>query len=204
MIASRIARVLAVLHFIPTLALVWGPLASSASAAEFRIVPEKSRIGFRIGFLALGTVEGRFESFSGRFQMNDSWTVLQGLESSIDTRSVNTGIGFRDDQLRGESFFQADRFPELLFSSKKCDSTGSGTKVTGMLNVGGLSKPVIFYAGIPEIQTDANGKRQAVVTGQVVLKRTETGLRFGDSRDRDEKWLSDEVRIEVSLVGQEL
>jgi hypothetical protein len=43
-----------------------------------------------------------------------------------------------------------------------------------------------------------------VVTGHAVLKRAETGLKFGDSRDRDEKWLSDEVRVEVSLVGQEL
>jgi polyisoprenoid-binding protein YceI len=204
MMGFRFPRVLARFHFIPVLLVLSDPWAASAAASEFRIVPEKSRVEFRIGFLALGTVEGRFESFSGRFQMNGSGTALQSLESSIDTRSINTGIGFRDDQLRGESFLQADRFPELLFSSKKCDSTDSGTKVTGTLTVGGSPKPVVFYAGIPKIETDAKGKKLAVVTGHAVLKRAETGLKFGDSRDRDEKWLSDEVRVEVSLVGQEL
>lgn len=174
-----------------------------AAASEFRLVPGESRVEFKIGHLLLGTVEGRFEEVTGNFQLNDSGNALLTLKSKVAVKSVNTGIGFRDEQLRGESFLGADQFPEISFSAKKCDSTASGTLVMGILTVARSSNPVSFLAGIPKIHVEAGGKRQAVVTGRLVLKRKEVGLVFTDSRDKDEKWLGDEVQVGVTLIGRE-
>jgi polyisoprenoid-binding protein YceI len=38
---------------------------------------------------------------------------------TIESKSVNTRIGRRDDDLRSDNFFSAEKFPTLTFRSKR-------------------------------------------------------------------------------------
>jgi len=167
-------------------------------------VTERSRVEFRIKHLAVGVVEGRFSGVTGRFKLDPSGKTVQNLESTIEVQSLTTGIGYRDEELKGDSFLRAGRFPEISFSSKQSDSTGSGTKVTGILKLGGSSKQVVFNAGIPEFQKGSRGKRQVVVSGYVDIKRNALGLKLSNPRDKDDNWLGDDVLVVVTLIGQEI
>src|SRR5690606_12062242 len=176
----------------------------SVAASDFQLVSEKSRVEFRIKHLAVGVVEGRFAGVTGRLKLDPSGKTVQKLESIIEVQSLTTGIGYRDDELKGNSFLRADRFPEISFSSKQSDSTGSGTKVMGILKWGGSSKQVVFHAGIPEFQKGSHGKMQVVVSGYVDIKRSALGLKLNNPRDKDDSWLDDDVQVVVTLIGQEI
>jgi polyisoprenoid-binding protein YceI len=61
----------------------------------------------------------------------------------IKTASLWTGVKEFDDNLKSESFFNADRYPLITFRSTWVRRTGEKTgEVDGELTIMGISKPV--------------------------------------------------------------
>jgi polyisoprenoid-binding protein YceI len=95
-------------------------------------------------FWGLGTVRGRFDRFSGSYDIGPDGARI---ELTIDADSLDTGNGTRDKHLRSDDFFGIAEHPQVRFTSTRVQDRGDGTlRVEGRLEAAGMVVPLAFDA----------------------------------------------------------
>src|SRR5262245_41195068 len=100
--------------------------AVHAAPASFKIDTAHSEAGFGIRHFFSKT-PGRFNDFAGTVQFDDKNLAASSVEVTIQTASINTNQEKRDNHLRGDDFFSAEKFPQITFKSTKV-TPGEGNK----------------------------------------------------------------------------
>jgi len=122
-----------------------GALLSSAIYAapeEFTIDPAHTYVTFEVRHLGISTQRGRFNQASGR-AVFDADSDAGSLEIKIDARSIDTGNEAMEKLLRGDDFFNVEKFPEIIFRSKSVSYVqGKPDKIEGELTLLGVTKPI--------------------------------------------------------------
>src|SRR5215831_1219179 len=115
-----------------------------AMAAQFSAVaqtstwsPDKahSEVDFRILHMSLSNVHGRFGNIGGEIVWNESDVTKSTVNVTIDTTTVDTGVGPRDSDLKSANYFDVAQFPSATFVSTSVAKTASGLTVNGNLTV---------------------------------------------------------------------
>ena len=100
-------------------------------------------IQFRIQHLGYSWLYGRFNDFEGSFSYDEKQPEKSGIEVTIDMASIDSNHAERDKHLRGEDFFDVEKFPEARFVSTAFEDNGDGTAtLTGDLTLKGVTRPV--------------------------------------------------------------
>src|SRR5260370_33451195 len=92
-------RIRKVFGFLPVVVAVWGS-AGALPADEYKIDPVHSNVGFAVRHLAVSTVHGRFNDFSGSILFDDKDPSKSSVDVVIKTTSINTDNSNRDNDLR--------------------------------------------------------------------------------------------------------
>lgn len=169
--------------------------APAADAKTLAIDTVHSTVLFRCMHLNTSWAYGRFDSFSGTI-------VLDGDKSAvsieIDTKSVNTANGQRDDHLRGPDFFDVKQFPKAVFKSNKVAPAGeSKYKVDGELSFHGVTKPVSFEVEKTGSVDDPKFGKKTGFFAKLVIKRSDYGVSYMPGG------LGEEVELTIALEGNE-
>ena len=100
-------------------------------------------INFRLKHLGYSWLTGRFDTFSGAFSFDATKPDASKINIEIDTASVNSNHGKRDNHIRSSDFLSVDDFPKATFNSTSMKVTGDNTgEVTGDLTLHGVTKPI--------------------------------------------------------------
>ncbi len=154
------------------------PLSAPAFAADsYTVDPGHTYPSFELNHLGFSIQRGSFDKSAGKITL-DTAAKSGSIDITIDTASINTGHGKRDDHLRSEDFFNVAKFPTMTFKSTKLKFNGD--KVVGAdgeLTLLGVTKPVSlnvdwFVCGTHPINKKAVCGANATTT----LKRSEFGL----------------------------
>lgn len=120
-------------------------LLSSLSWAQntYKMDITHSRIGFEIEHMSISTVDGNFKSFAGQIVWDDKDLSKVKMDVSIQTASINTDVDARDEHLRKDDMFDANKFPTITFKSEKVVSKGNGKyEAIGLLTIKGITKSI--------------------------------------------------------------
>src|SRR5579884_1085292 len=91
------------------------------------------------------TVRGRFASFAGQGERLADGTGRGTL--TIDVASPDTKHPKRDEHLRSDDVFNADRYPVIIFTARRLTlQPNNKVRVDGYLTVRGESRPLSFTA----------------------------------------------------------
>ena len=177
------------------LAVLLSSAGLSLHADTFKIDPVHSSIVFSIKHLGVSNFYGRFNDVSGQVVFDKSDPGKSAVELSIPVESIDTHNEKRDQHLKSPDFFNAKQFPVITFKSKSVEGSGDNYKVTGELNLHGVSKPLTL-----EIKRAADGKgTDDEVRGggetQFTIKRSDFGMNFMQGA------LGDDVTVLLSLEG---
>ncbi|UCE77632.1 MAG: YceI family protein [Gammaproteobacteria bacterium] len=162
---------------------------SPASASEV-IDPGKVDVRFKVRVFGVLNIMGHFNRLYGRFVSNTQGGRT-GVRMQIDASSVTTDDEWRDDFLRGPSFFATDRYPHITFSGA-CLARGENgaMQLAGNLSLRGTSRPVVFEFDSVGAKSDSSA---AIYQARTVIRRSEFGL------NAMEHLISDEVEIIVAM-----
>jgi len=162
----------------------------SVDAAPETIDLSNVYVQFKVRVLGLVSIIGHFDRLFGAFT-NDTQSDSTAVRMRIDAASVNTDDKWRDDYLRGPTFFATDRYPDITFSGL-CLSRGEngGRQLVGNLKLRGRSRPVVFDIESLDLKP---GRGAAVYTAKTVIRRSEFGL------NAMEHVISDEIEITVAM-----
>lgn len=130
-------------------------------------------------------VEGRFDNFEGKFQMQEGNPKSIQAKIKIDVASIDTGIGLRDRHLRGKGYFDLDRFPDIRFESDRVKLVEGNYYLVGKLKIKDVSRLVDIQLQFSE--------DQKLLIGRAAIDRRDFGV-GGSSLT-----LSDQVEITLRV-----
>jgi polyisoprenoid-binding protein YceI len=139
------------------------------SDGVWTVDPDRSEIGFAVkAMYGLLTVRGVFGAYDGTL------TVRPGSaagELAIDTDSLDTGNPKRDQHLRSSDFFDAERHPQIVFTTAAVTAGDRGLTLTGELTIGSECRPL----EIPlDVEQTADGTLQ--LDGRTTVSRSAVGI----------------------------
>ena len=158
--------------------------ALTASAETYKIDAEHSQIAFSIHQFVT-TVRGDFHRFSGTVEVNREHPESSSVIARISVGSIDTKIKKRDQHLLSSDFFDAGKFPEIIFKSRSVKQTGQNSgDITGDFTMHGVTKPMTLHV---KLATPKSGDSLPARTRWIVttdpINRKDFGLTFGNATE---------------------
>ena len=172
-----------------------------ASTSSWQIDSQHTAAQFSVRHLAISTVRGQFSSVKGTVQIDDTDVSKSTVDVSIDVNSVDTREPKRDAHLKSADFFDAAKYPEMVFKSKKVERAPDGRlKVRGDLTIRGITKEVILDVDGPTgAVKDPWGMQRAGLTATTKINRQDFGVKWNAPMDNGGVVVGDEISIVIDL-----
>ena len=170
------------------------------ATTNWQLDPAHSEVTFRVRHLVIATVSGKFDKFSsGVATEGDDFTSAR-IEFSVETGSVNTGVEARDNHLRGDDFFNSEKYPLMTFQSTGMKQLGGDQyQLDGNLSIRDVTKPISLQVEFHGTVKDPYGNFKAAFEVTGALKRKEFGLRWDAFTETGGAVVSDEVKIQANV-----
>jgi polyisoprenoid-binding protein YceI len=126
---------------------VASPDPASVKAGTYKIEPYHTQAGFSVSHFGFTNFSGVFSGASGNLVLDPANPSAARLKVTIPIQSVQTTIAQLDDQLKGDQWFDAAKFPTATFTSTKVVLSGKDSAViAGNLTLHGVTKVVTLKA----------------------------------------------------------
>ena len=168
-------------------------LSSGAYAASWQSNIDHSEILFKIPYMKVSEVSGRFKDFKATAEINKD---LESVNIWVDTTSIDTGHKMRDNHLKGHDFFKSKEFQKMNFVSSKVSPVAPGKyRIDGKLTIKDITKPATFEAELTDNQKDTWGyeNRFAKFTGKI--NRKDFDMNWNKTLDQQEFLVGDVINI---------
>ena len=146
-------------------------------AAKWSYDKSHSKVGFTISHFGISETEGRFTQFDGTVLSDEPDFSDAKVELVIEVDSVNTEDAQRDGHLRSADFFDAEKFPSIIFRSRGITTLGDNHfRLTGDIMMHGITRETdldVIHRGTV-VDPFNNTKAGFIITGH--LDRTKFGL----------------------------
>lgn len=154
-----------------------------------------SQVQFTVTHLGIADVSGTFNDFDAKITGSKADFSDAVFEFSAKVNSIDTRVEARDNHLKSADFFDAAKYPEILFKSTALKKAGKNKyKVTGDLTIHGVTKKVTLDLHYRGSTVNAMNKKETAgfqVTG--TIKRSDFDLGNGFPPPM----ISNEVRIKA-------
>jgi polyisoprenoid-binding protein YceI len=156
-----------------------------------------STAAFAVKHMVVSTFRGRFEDFSAVL------TVDEQGNAHLDGTVRADSIVVKDENLAGHlkspDFFDAERHPEITFTSLRLTQDGENATVEGDLTIKGVTRPVTGTGTITGPAEDPFGNTKLGLALETVVDRTQFGLNWNAPLPKGGFALADDVKLQVEL-----
>jgi len=160
-----------------------------------------SELNFKVKHLMISNVKGAFRKFEAEVDGEDFAT--SSVNVTVDASSIFTNDDARDGHLKSADFFDVENHRELTFKSTSFKKTDDENyKLTGLLNIKGVSKQVVLNVEFGGTNKDPWGNEKAAFSISGTINRKDWGLNWNAALETGGVLVSDEVRIsgDIQLV----
>lgn len=134
------------------LTIVLFSVVSLAQSTTWKFDKAHSQVKFNVTHLVISEVTGYFRTFDGTVKTEGNDFSTAQIEFTIDTKSIDTDNEKRDNHLRSDDFFNAEKYPQMKFKSKSMKKVGDNEyKLIGDLTIRDVTKEVeldVVYGGV--------------------------------------------------------
>ena len=174
------------------------PALAAAEVAVYKVDPDHSGVSFTIRHFVTN-VPGRFKDFDGAVKYDKQNPAASTVSFTIQAASIDTDNADRDNHLRGEDFFDVQKFPTITFSSTSVKAVDADTlEVTGDLTMHGVTKKVTVPVEVLGSMKTPRGEKAGFET-TFKVDRKEYGITWNRPLDTGGAILSDDVKITIAV-----
>ena len=187
-----------------------GPIGTTRpiSAKAFLQTPGKwvidkahSNVRFSVSHLVVSDVDGSFKSFDGSMNASKPDFTDAAIVFTADVNSINTDNENRDKHLKSDDFFNAEKFPQIKFTSKSFKALGNNKyTLAGDLTIRDITKPVTFdvkYGGT--VTSAAMGGTHAGFKAKTTINRFDYNLKWNALTEAGGAVAGKEVEITLNI-----
>jgi polyisoprenoid-binding protein YceI len=167
------------------------------SADLYQVDPSHTSVNFTVRHLAIYKVRGQFHKFTGTIRYDEADITQSGLEGTIQVDSIDTEHAKRDNDLRGEQFFDAEHFPTITFASQRVEKRDAGYVLIGTMTMHGVSKEIAIPFSLtgPVVHL---GKTLLGFEASFEINRRDFGIIYAKVMDSGGLVVGNTVHIELS------
>ena len=173
-------------------------VAVPAMAAEesYLIEPVHSQPQWEARHISMSPQRGSFGKVSGKVML-DRDAKKGSIDMTIDATSIRTFDGRLDAIVKGERFFNIEKFPTLTFKSDKFTFDGDRVvQVDGDLTMIGVTKPASFkVTNFICGENPFNKKPMCGAEATATIKRSDWGMTNGLNLNNP----SDEIKLMIPI-----
>ncbi len=190
---KRVLLLLLLVAFVPGLAF---------AASQYAVDTSHSSVGFSVRHLGLSKVKGSFQDFNGSVVWDDQDLSKSSIKGVVKIASVDTQNEKRDTHLKASDFFDAAKYPEMKFESKKIlkDKDGKYT-IVGDLTIKNVTKEISAPLNLTEVLTDPWGKVRRGFETAFKINRNDFGISFNNKLQNGSFVLSEDIEISLDVQG---
>lgn len=152
---------------------------SKVQSGTYAVEPNHTRVMFGVSHFGFTTYYGDFPGASGTLDLQPNNPDASKLEIKVPVTKVWTPSQKLTDELKGDQWLDAAKYPDMTFRSNKVSKTGSDTaEVTGELSLHGVTKPVTLNVKFNAAGPNPLSKKYTTgfeVTGKI--KRSDFGVK---------------------------
>ena len=185
-----------------TILLLFVALLAGGAYAQSTWTLDKShsKVGFSVTHMVVAETEGQFKAFD--INVNAPTDDFNGasVEFTAQVASIDTENERRDGHLKGEDFFNAEKYPDIKFKGK-LEKVSGKYQLKGDLTIRETTKPVtldVTYGG----NVKAFGGERAGFKATGSIKRFDYGLKWDKTIEDGSLVVGDEVQIIAKIELQ--
>lgn len=160
--------------------------------------PMHSEVQFKVKHLVISTVTGSFKSFSGEaITQGDTFEGAE-IDFALDVNSIDTNQEQRDGHLKSADFFDAEKYPQIIFKSTSFSQNGGDYKLAGNLTIKDVTKPVTLNVEFGGTATDFYGNLKAGFEVSGKINRKEFGLTWDGITEAGAIVVGEDVKLTIN------
>jgi polyisoprenoid-binding protein YceI len=164
----------------------------------YNVDPAHSSVGFEVRHMGIATVRGAFKKFQGSLESTDATPTLSG---SVEVATIDTGDAQRDAHLAAPDFFDAEKYPQIAFTSSAVEPASDGqVRLSGEITIKGITKPIELTGVIADAgTTDPWGNERVGLELQGSIDRRDFDLKWNQTLPNGNLLVANEVKLVVSV-----
>jgi polyisoprenoid-binding protein YceI len=175
--------------------------AAPLAAAQYEISPEGSNVQFAVPVFGVSKVTGKFMRYDVRIDTGKK-TDLSGAKvvAVIETASVDTGSDSWDGKLRTAAWFDAQKYPEIKFESRRVKKSGAKWEAVGPLTIHGVTKEITLPFSIEGRFAGQKPDERIGIHATCSFDRREFSMAW--TNNAEAKVAGNKVTVDISLLAR--
>lgn len=157
---------------------------------DWTMDPDHSSISFTVRHAGISKVRGEFEQASSTAKPSENGEAY--VEAVAQTDSFNSKSEGRDAHVKGEDFFDVEKYPEIRFVGHV-----RGEELVGDLTIKETTLPVSFDITEADTAVDPFGLERIGVEAETTISRKEFGITWNAPLEAGGVLVSDKVKIVI-------
>lgn len=157
-----------------------------------------ANVDFSVKHMAISTVRGAFNVFSGSGETNAAGVPTK-IQMEIDATSITTNNEQRDGHLKSPDFFDVANHPKLTFVSTAITGTRDDLTIVGDLTIRGVTKSVTLKGELSQEVKDPWGNQRTSIVATGKISREQFGLVWNMALEFGGVMVSDEVKLHIEV-----
>ena len=125
------------------LALLLLAATTLSAQTNWSVDKSHSKVGFSVTHLVITDVDGFFKEYEAKVTTNGDDFSTANIDFAVNTGSIFTDNDGRDKHLRSDDFFNAEKYPQMVFKGKSMKKVSDNKyKLVGDLTIRDVTKQV--------------------------------------------------------------
>lgn len=175
-------------------------LAAMSKAEKWDIDVPHSSVGFTVRHMVVTKIHGKFNDFTGHIEFDGKNIEKGSATVTVQIASIDTDNEERDKHLKSPDFFDATKFPTMMFKTKKVvKGEGNKFQLVGDLTIKDVTKEVVFDCEFHGTVNDPWGNTRAGFSAVAKINRQDFKLKWSKKLDTGGLVVGDEVTINLEI-----
>jgi len=177
-------------------------LAQVAVFAQTKWAVDKSHstVKFSVSHMVISEVEGNFKVYDGAIAAPTADFNGAKVDFSVDVNSINTDNDMRDKHLKGDDFFNSEKFPKMTFKSTSFKKvSGNKYALYGNLTIRDVTKPVKFDVVYGGTVKDLYGNIRSGFKASTVINRFDYNLKWNAVTEAGGAAVGKDVTLDLKM-----
>ncbi len=176
------------------------PADAVNTAGNWSVDAVHSNVKFTVSHLVISEVDGHFKLFDGKMTNTKADFSDAKIEFSVDVNSINTDNEMRDNHLKSDDFFNAGKYPKMVFVGKSFKKiSGNKYELNGDMTIRDVTKAVKFEVTYGGAVKDPYGNIKAGFKAKSTINRKSFGLMWSAVTEAGGAVVGDDVDINLNI-----
>jgi polyisoprenoid-binding protein YceI len=173
-----------------------GSTLDSVKAGTYKVESYHTQVGFSLSHFGFTNYSGLFSGATGSLRLDPAHLGATQIEVSIPVQSIETTVPALTDELKGDKWFDATKFPQATFTSTNVTVAKNGeATIAGNLTLHGVTKPIVLHAHLMGAGVNPLDKMYTVgFQASGTIKRSDFGVSLYAPA------LGDEVKLSIAAA----